>query len=72
MAVSVETMPVFRSATPRRLFLLPERPARDAPVFEDVTPDGTRLLLNVPVRASSSVGFHLVLNWRALVDARGE
>jgi hypothetical protein len=35
-------------------------------------PDGTRFLLNVPIEARSSVGFHLVVNWRSLVEARGE
>jgi hypothetical protein len=58
--------------TPRRLFQLPERPDRDAPVFEDATPDGNRFLLNVPVKPSSSVGFHVVVSWRALLEARGE
>jgi Tol biopolymer transport system component len=72
MAVSIETRPVFRPGAPRRLFPLPERPDRDAPIFEDVMPDGTRFLLNVPIEARSSVGFHLVVNWRSLVEARGE
>jgi hypothetical protein len=70
MAVSIETQPVFRPGTPRRLFELPEKPVRDTPVFEDVTPDGRRFLLNVPVTARSSVGFHLIVNWRSLLDAQ--
>jgi hypothetical protein len=68
MAVSIETQPVFRPGTPRKLFLLPEKPDRDTPVFEDVIPDGKRFLLNVPVAARSSVGFHVILNWPALLD----
>jgi hypothetical protein len=72
MAVSVETQPVFRPGTPRRLFQLPERPYRTLPIFEDVSPDGGRFLLNVPVVARSSVGFHVIANWRALLDAHGE
>ncbi len=72
MAVSIETQPVFRPGAPRKLFQLPERPDRDTPVFEDVTPDGRRFLLNVPVTARSSVGFHLIVNWRSLVDSRAE
>jgi len=70
--VGRETKPVFRPGTPRRLFQLPERPDRDAPVFEDATPDGNRFLLNVPVKPSSSVGFHVVVSWRTLLEARGE
>ncbi len=70
MAVSIETQPVFRPGTPRRLFQLPERPDRDTPVFEDVTPDGKRFLLNVPVAARSSVGFHVIVNWPSLLDPR--
>jgi Tol biopolymer transport system component len=71
MAVSIETQPVFRPGAPRKLFRLPERPERDTPIFEDVTPDGKRFLLNVPVTARSSVGFHAIVNWPALLDKRG-
>ncbi len=70
MAASIETQPVFRPGTPRKLFQLPERPDRLLPVFEDVTPDGKRFLLNVPVEARSSVGFHVIVNWPALLEAR--
>ena len=69
MAASIETQPVFRPTPPRKLFQLPERPQRGTPVFEDVTPDGKRFLLNVPIVARSSVGFHVIANWQALVDA---
>jgi Tol biopolymer transport system component len=72
MAVAIETQPVFRPGTPRKLFQLPERPDRLLPIFEDVTPDGTRFLLNVPVVARSSVGFHVIVNWRSLLESRGE
>ncbi len=71
MAAAIETQPVFRPAAPRKLFRLPERPERDTPVFEDVTSDGKRFLLNVPVTARSSVGFHAIVNWPALLDKRG-
>jgi Tol biopolymer transport system component len=71
-AVAIETQPAVRPGTPRRLFRLPERPDRDMPIFADVTPDGRRFLLNVPVAARSSVGFHLILNWPSLLDRRGE
>ena len=72
MAVTIETQPVFRPGTPRKLFPLPERPDRNLPIFEDVTPDGKRFLLNVPVTARSSVGFHVIANWQSLLDPRGE
>ncbi len=72
MAVAIETQPVFRPAAPRKLFRLPERPERDTPVFEDATSDGKRFLLNVPVVARSSVGFHAIANWPALLDKRGK
>jgi Tol biopolymer transport system component len=72
MAVTLETDPVVRPRTPRRLFRLPERPDRAIPVFEDVTPDGKRFLLNVPATARASVGFHVVLGWPSLLDPRGD
>jgi hypothetical protein len=72
MAASIETQPVLRPAPPRRLFRLPERPERDTPVFEDVTPDGKRFLLNVPVTARSSVGFHAIVNWLSLLERTGD
>jgi eukaryotic-like serine/threonine-protein kinase len=72
MVAAIETQPVFRPGTPRKLFSLPERPDRNLPIFEDVTPDGKRFLLNVPVTARSSVGFHVIGNWRSLLDPRGE
>ncbi len=72
MAVAIETQPVFRPGAPRKLFRLPERPERDTPVFEDVTPDGKRFLLNVPAAARSSVGFHAIVNWPSLLERRGD
>jgi Tol biopolymer transport system component len=72
MAVSIETQPVYRPGTPRKLFQLPEKPDRDTPIFEDVTPDAKRFLLNVPVTARSSVGFHVIVNWRSLLEPRRE
>jgi serine/threonine protein kinase/Tol biopolymer transport system component len=70
MAASIETRPAVRTGAPRRVLRLPQRPDRDSPIFEDVTPDGRRFLLNVPVTARSSVGFHVVLDWPSLLDAR--
>jgi Tol biopolymer transport system component len=72
MAATIETQPVFRPGTPRKLFQLPARPDRDTPIFEDVTPDGKRFLLNVPATARSSVGFHVIVNWPSLLDKRSD
>jgi len=67
MSVAIDVSPVFRPGTPKALFKLPRIPDRDTPVFEDVTPDGQRVLLDVPVTERSSVGFHVILNWMSLV-----
>ena len=72
VAVSIDTQPVFRPGTPRALFRLPEAPDRDTPILEDVTPDGRRFLLNVPVTARSSVAFHAIVNWTSLLNAGGD
>jgi eukaryotic-like serine/threonine-protein kinase len=67
MSVAINLSPVFRPGTPKALFKLPKTPDRDTPIFEDVTPDGQRVLLDVPVTERSSVGFEVVLNWTALI-----
>ncbi len=68
MSVAITTEPVFRPGIPTALFKLPEPPERDAPIFEDVTADGERILLNVPTTARSSVAFHTILNWTDLLN----
>lgn len=67
MATPIETHPAFRPGTPKVLFTLPEPPNRLLPLFEDVTPDGNRFLLNLPTESAASVGFRVVLHWRALI-----
>jgi hypothetical protein len=67
MSVSITATPVFRPGVPKSLFALPEPPDRDTPIFEDVTADGERILLNVPATARSSVAFHVILNWTSLL-----
>jgi serine/threonine-protein kinase len=67
MAVAITTAPVFRPGVPKALFRLPEPPDRDTPIFEDVTADGEKILLNVPTTARSSVAFHVILNWTSLL-----
>jgi len=59
MSVAVDTTSGFRAATPVPLFQLPE----GAGFGWDVSADGERFLLNVPVLKSSSVPLNLVLNW---------
>jgi Tol biopolymer transport system component len=68
MAVSIRTQPVFRAGAPNKLFPLPEAPVGGTPLFEDVTADGQRFLLNLPVESRTSVSFHAVLGWPALVE----
>ena len=70
MSAAIEVAPVFRPATPKALFKLPKTPDRDTPIFEDVTPDGQRVLLNVPLTERSSIGFEVILNWTGLLSAR--
>jgi Tol biopolymer transport system component len=70
MSAAIEVAPVFRPAAPKALFKLPKTPDRDTPIFEDVTPDGQRMLLNVPVTERSSVGFDVILNWTSLLNAQ--
>ncbi|MGK2858867.1 MAG: protein kinase domain-containing protein [Thermoanaerobaculia bacterium] len=67
MSVAITTAPVFRPGVPKALFKLPEPPDRDTPIFEDVSADGERILLNVPTTARSSVAFHVILNWTSLL-----
>jgi len=68
MAVSIRTQPVFRAGTAEVLFALPEAPVPGMPLFEDVTADGQRFLLNLPVETRTSVSFHAVFGWPALAE----
>jgi Tol biopolymer transport system component len=68
MVVSIRTQPVFRADTPRVLFALPEAPVFGMPLFEDVTADGQRFLLNLPIESRTSVSFHAVFGWPALLE----
>jgi Tol biopolymer transport system component len=67
MSVAINTTPVFRPGVPQLLFTLPEPPDRDTPIFEDISADGERILLNVPTTSRSSAAFHVILNWTSLV-----
>jgi serine/threonine protein kinase/Tol biopolymer transport system component len=62
MSVDISAKPVLEAGTPKPLFQLP-------PGFigGDVTPDGRRFLIGVPVAQSASVPFTVVLNWQKIV-----
>ena len=68
VSVAIQTDPVFRADTPKVLFTLPEAPGAVGPLFEDVTADGQRFLLNLPVESRTSMSFHAVFNWTALLE----
>jgi eukaryotic-like serine/threonine-protein kinase len=59
MAVNISSKPVFQAGAPMPLFQLP-------PGFigGDVTADGKRFLVGVPVGQSTSVPFTVMLNWQ--------
>ena len=59
-SVDISAEPVFQAGAPRPLFQLP-------PDFigSEVTPDGRRFLIGVPVAQSASVPFTVLLNWQA-------
>jgi eukaryotic-like serine/threonine-protein kinase len=59
MSVDITAKPVFQAGAPMPLFQLP-------PGFigGDVTGDGRRFLVGVPVAQSGSVPFTVVLNWQ--------
>jgi len=58
--------------SPIRLFQMPERPDYTSPILADITPDGQRILLNVPTSARTSIGFHAIFNWTALLPREGK
>jgi serine/threonine protein kinase len=62
MAVDVSVKPIFKAGAPRPLFRLP-------PGFigGDVTADGRRFLIGVPVAQSASAPFTVVLNWETIL-----
>jgi serine/threonine protein kinase/Tol biopolymer transport system component len=62
MSVEVTTTPVFQAGVPKPLF------KSSASIFWDVTPDGQRFLLRVPVGANSAAPFSVVLNWPSLIQ----
>ena len=59
MSVDISAKPVFAAGAPRPLFQLPPGVSG-----VDVTADGRRFLIGVPVAQSASVPFTVVLNWQ--------
>ena len=66
MAVSVETDRGFRHGEPERLFAFDGRVPGDGSYPYDVTPDGTRFLVLVPVvdEVEHAGTVTLLQNWR--------
>jgi eukaryotic-like serine/threonine-protein kinase len=62
MSVDISAKPIFKAGAPRPLFQLP-------PGFigGDVTADGRRFLIGVPVAESASVPFTVVVNWQTIL-----
>jgi hypothetical protein len=68
MSVDIATAPVFRPGEPKALFKLPVEFMRSTQfpgALMDVTADGKRFLLAMPVQQASSNQFTVVLNWTA-------
>jgi Tol biopolymer transport system component len=72
MSVPLQTGSSFRPGAAVRLFLMPELPETQTLILEDMAPDGERLLLNVPTTSRTSIGFHAISNWIALLQAGGK
>jgi eukaryotic-like serine/threonine-protein kinase len=62
MAVDISAKPIFKAGTPRALFQLPP-----GSIGGDVTADGRRFLVGVPVAQNASVPFTVVLNWQTIL-----
>jgi Tol biopolymer transport system component len=60
MSVEVDASQGLKAGTPKRLFRLPE-----GTFGFDVTSDGERFLVNVPVIKSSSAPLNVIVNWTA-------
>jgi Tol biopolymer transport system component len=65
MAVDVKTGPVFESATPHALFTSSVAFAYNVQYQYDVTRDGKRFLLALPVEGAASSPITVTLNWEA-------
>lgn len=61
----MSTEPVFQAATPRRLFTSPLIPFSQFFFQYDVTRDGKRFVMIVPVEGAVPAPVTVVLNWEA-------
>ncbi|MCZ6695816.1 MAG: protein kinase [Acidobacteria bacterium] len=68
MAVPIRAESTFRAGSPQALFELPETPEDPTLLFEDVTADGQKFLINLPVERRTSIDFRAILNWRSMLD----
>jgi hypothetical protein len=59
MAVDVTTAVAFQTGTPQRSFMLPP-----GVTDWDMTADGARFLVTVPLERSAQAPFTVVLNWQ--------
>jgi hypothetical protein len=59
MSVDIRAKPLFEAGAPRPLFQL-----RPGFIGGEVTADGRRFLIGVPLAQSASVPFTVVLNWQ--------
>ena len=67
MSVTLDPGDGMRPSTPVLLFRFPEGPDNTTPLLEAVSPDGERLLVNLPVESRSSISFQTILNWTSLL-----
>jgi hypothetical protein len=70
VSVDVAPGPAFRAGAPRRLFQLPLELLALSPnrgTLVDVTRDGQRLLLIMPVQESAQRELGVILNWQESV-----
>jgi hypothetical protein len=71
MAVPIESLTPFRAGVPARLFTLGIDSAvartRARNTIFDVSGDGQRFLVSVPIGQPASSQIAVVLNWRALL-----
>jgi len=66
VSVPVPSAGTFKAGTPIPLFQTSE--AASTNLFQDVTPDGQRILLSVPTSSVTSIGFHAIFGWKAIAS----
>jgi serine/threonine protein kinase len=69
--VGIQLGPTLKAGVPARLFTIPASSAARAArrsIIYDVTPDGQRFLINLPLEEPSSSRITVVLNWMAALN----